>query len=307
MDSVGFRGHGPVSGHTLVFAGGARSGTGSAMEVKLIVNTGPSTGRVLTLKHDETLIGRMPGCGLRLKSPEVSRRHCRIRVSGDLVSVADLGSTNGTFVNGHRITHEVRLLPGDRLRVGPVEFVVHYVREVESRGAEAPQDACKKASPPAAASPEQMEIVGPKTTPAAPVGAALTEQSPPADVAAARGESVAEQSGPQAPSVPASSAPVGASADRSDLPFAELLAESQVGPELAGQRPQAAPPASVPGQGTDAPAVVAGSGTEPDTEPSQEAWPIYEEVPPPAEIADASEGVPFAEFILEDEDSPPSS
>jgi ABC transport system ATP-binding/permease protein len=68
-------------------------------------------------------IGRATGADFILDEALVSRLHCRMQVtvSGDL-DVTDLGSTNGTFVNGTRVT-TARLVPGDRLKVGRVELI----------------------------------------------------------------------------------------------------------------------------------------------------------------------------------------
>lgn len=68
-------------------------------------------------------IGRATGADFILDESLVSRVHCRVEVnvSGDL-DITDLGSTNGTFVNGNRVT-TARLVPGDRLKVGRVELI----------------------------------------------------------------------------------------------------------------------------------------------------------------------------------------
>ncbi len=68
-------------------------------------------------------IGRATGADFIIDEALVSRVHCRLQVnvSGDL-DVTDLGSTNGTFVNGTRVT-TARLVPGDRLKVGRVELI----------------------------------------------------------------------------------------------------------------------------------------------------------------------------------------
>ncbi len=68
-------------------------------------------------------IGRATGADFILDEALVSRVHCRVEVnvSGDL-DVTDLGSTNGTFVNGTRVT-TARLVPGDRLKVGRMELI----------------------------------------------------------------------------------------------------------------------------------------------------------------------------------------
>jgi FHA domain len=70
-----------------------------------------------------TVAGRDAGSGIRLDGDEfASARHARIDQRPDGVWVEDLGSTNGTFVNGERVTSRRRLQPGDVLRVGATEL-----------------------------------------------------------------------------------------------------------------------------------------------------------------------------------------
>jgi hypothetical protein len=68
-------------------------------------------------------IGRAPECELVLKDSRVSRRHARLQARGGVLVLTDLGSTNGTRVNGHRVT-EVVLGVGDRILVGDTNIVV---------------------------------------------------------------------------------------------------------------------------------------------------------------------------------------
>jgi pSer/pThr/pTyr-binding forkhead associated (FHA) protein len=69
------------------------------------------------------VIGRDPGCDVRLDSPRVSRYHCCVTGAGGEVVVRDLGSTNGLRINGRRVSAG-RLRPGDTLAVAQVEFRV---------------------------------------------------------------------------------------------------------------------------------------------------------------------------------------
>ena len=70
-----------------------------------------------------TTVGRERGSGIQLDGDEfASSRHARIDLGLDGVSVEDLGSTNGTFVNGDRVTSKRLLKPGDVLRVGQTEL-----------------------------------------------------------------------------------------------------------------------------------------------------------------------------------------
>jgi diguanylate cyclase (GGDEF)-like protein len=78
-------------------------------------------------------IGRSPLVGLSL--PEVmsiSRKHARLRYAGPVVTVEDLGSTNGTFVNGHPIQGRTVLKSGDRFQTAAVHFKFLHEQDVES-------------------------------------------------------------------------------------------------------------------------------------------------------------------------------
>lgn len=72
---------------------------------------------------EKTIIGRREDSTLRIQTADVSRQHCEIFQNGKEIVVRDLGSSNGTYVNGKRVA-EARLLAGDRLSVGPILFVV---------------------------------------------------------------------------------------------------------------------------------------------------------------------------------------
>jgi pSer/pThr/pTyr-binding forkhead associated (FHA) protein len=69
------------------------------------------------------LIGRDPSAAIRLSDPTVSRLHARIERRGSHAYVQDLGSRNGTLLNGTPLAREVPLSPGDRVRVGATEIV----------------------------------------------------------------------------------------------------------------------------------------------------------------------------------------
>lgn len=80
-------------------------------------------GRRVGIGGTALTIGRLPECGIVLDDPNVSRRHAQVRKEGDSVTVVDLGSTNGTKVNGVNV-REHRLVPGDVISVGgtPLRF-----------------------------------------------------------------------------------------------------------------------------------------------------------------------------------------
>ena len=87
-------------------------------DLTLEIVEGPEAGRQVPL---ETIvdIGREPSLPLHLDADtQVSRRHARITAQGGAATVEDLGSTNGTFVNGRKVSSPVTLERGDHLKVG---------------------------------------------------------------------------------------------------------------------------------------------------------------------------------------------
>jgi DNA-binding winged helix-turn-helix (wHTH) protein len=80
----------------------------------------------VSLGDGEHLIGRDPEAVLRIPSSRVSRRHARIAVSGAHAVLEDMGSRNGTFVRGRRVTAPTELSDGDEICVGP-EFITFAV------------------------------------------------------------------------------------------------------------------------------------------------------------------------------------
>ncbi|MHB8502593.1 MAG: FHA domain-containing protein [Candidatus Acidiferrales bacterium] len=83
----------------------------------LSVTDGPQKGEVFRLNKARVLIGRK-GADIVLNDPQVSRQHCVIVVSGDTATLMDLGTTNGTGMNGKKITHSCELEHLSELRVG---------------------------------------------------------------------------------------------------------------------------------------------------------------------------------------------
>jgi pSer/pThr/pTyr-binding forkhead associated (FHA) protein len=94
--------------------------------------------RLFVLAKEVTVIGRKEDCDLRIPLSEISRRHCKLVKTGMGLRVEDMGSSNGTLVNGQRV-NEIDLEPGDRLTVGSMSFVVQIdgdppVEEVSPAG-----------------------------------------------------------------------------------------------------------------------------------------------------------------------------
>lgn len=91
--------------------------------------------RDFPLKPGETVIGRRQDCHLRVPTADVSRQHCSLNVQGNAVTLQDLQSANGSYVNGARVS-EATLNPGDRVKVGPAVFVLQVDGEPADISAE---------------------------------------------------------------------------------------------------------------------------------------------------------------------------
>lgn len=90
------------------------------MPTLVLLQEGHSQPFVLDDSAAETVIGRHPDCAIQIPSNMVSRKHARVVREGDRYFVEDLGSGNGTFVNGQRITRRTLLKHEDRIKLGPM-------------------------------------------------------------------------------------------------------------------------------------------------------------------------------------------
>src|SRR2546423_6129004 len=104
---------------------------------KLVLLSAGLAGRSYELKVEKTTIGRVEDNTFPIAEPSVSSHHCEILLRGSEVVVRDLNSTNGTFVNGEKVTETV-LKPGQILRLGQIEM------RLETDAALPPAPAVKK-------------------------------------------------------------------------------------------------------------------------------------------------------------------
>lgn len=93
------------------------------MDLVLIMFKENGQRKVFSIDPGKTVIGRKEDCDLRIPLAEISRKHALMIVEGNTVTLRDLGSANGTYVNNVRIT-EQELGPGDHIVLGPVVFTV---------------------------------------------------------------------------------------------------------------------------------------------------------------------------------------
>src|SRR5947209_3609219 len=98
----------------------------------LIAVKGPTPGQRFPLDGDCTLIGRQPDAGIYLAALAVSRQHARILHEEGTYYVEDLGSSNGTWLNGSRISSRELLTEGDMLQIGPYIFNLQPARRAGS-------------------------------------------------------------------------------------------------------------------------------------------------------------------------------
>lgn len=85
---------------------------------RLVVRTGPNVGTAYPLEKDELFVGRDLSNDIVINDPEMSRRHSRLYIQGNSYVVEDLGSTNGTSVNGQRLMGPYPLRPGELITFG---------------------------------------------------------------------------------------------------------------------------------------------------------------------------------------------
>ena len=142
-----------------------------------IARDGALEGQRFELEAGRT-IGR-EGADITLDDDQVSRSHARVSVAGATITIEDLGSTNGTFVNGEKIDGATTLVPGDTVRIGATTFALEAEAEVEPEPEPAPEPAMPepavtvaRAAAPEAPAPE------PEPAPALPTGAVGAPREP---------------------------------------------------------------------------------------------------------------------------------
>src|SRR5208283_5385708 len=124
------------------------------MKVQLIVVRGKPEGKVIPLAGPKFKIGRGETCHLRPNSEQVSREHAEFTIESSAVIVRDLGSRNGTLVNGKALTTEAcKLKDRDLVQVGPLTFAVSI------------HDAPKPATPPTASPAASAAVARAKAKP----------------------------------------------------------------------------------------------------------------------------------------------
>lgn len=101
-------------------------------QFQLIMRTGPTPGATFTLEGDQLTIGRDSTNEIVVNDAEVSRRHARLTFQGGKYVLEDLGSTNGTFVNGQRLAGPRVLKAGEVVSLGEQIVLVYEVTSFDA-------------------------------------------------------------------------------------------------------------------------------------------------------------------------------
>ena len=91
---------------------------------RLTIKAGPGSGKVVELAQQEVVIGRAAPASLVIPMPDISRRHARVIFQGGNYVLEDLGSSNGTFINGQRLQQPQVLADGVEIQLGAEVFLV---------------------------------------------------------------------------------------------------------------------------------------------------------------------------------------
>jgi hypothetical protein len=94
-------------------------------QFQFVMRSGPTPGVTFPLEGEQLIIGRDSSNNVAINDAEISRKHSRLTFQGGKYVLEDLGSTNGTFVNGQRLAGPVVLKPGDVVSLGE-QIVLMY-------------------------------------------------------------------------------------------------------------------------------------------------------------------------------------
>jgi serine/threonine protein kinase len=263
--------------------------------IVLRVTEGPATGKLLRVGGEELLIGRQaPGDGKLGNDIEISRRHARLTRSDDgSFVIEDLGSTNGTFVNGERLSGARVLAPGDKLEMGDTKLTVEVpepiVDKVIAPTGAPPAVTTFAAIPDFAAEPAAGEPAAEEPTAEA-KATAPEAAAPEAEAAAPEAEAAAPEAEAAAPEAEAEAAPAAPEADaaleavdRADAALAEAAEAAPAQPE-APSAPEAEAEPAQPAAAPEPEAPEAEAAAEPEA-PEAEAAPEPEAITPEPEAA----------------------
>jgi predicted component of type VI protein secretion system len=148
---------------------------------RLVMSQGPQPGQTFTLDQDLLTLGRDPGGDIVINDPQVSRQHARITCQGELILIEDLGSTNGTFVNGMRLTGPHTLANGDVISLGDAVTLTFYGAGIATTEPLAGQPTLSSAAPSYGPPPPAFEAAPPPAQTATPPPPPAYAAAPPVE------------------------------------------------------------------------------------------------------------------------------
>jgi pSer/pThr/pTyr-binding forkhead associated (FHA) protein len=102
-----------------------------ATNFRLVIRSGVDVGKEFVLEKNEYIIGREQTADITISDPEISRRHARLFFQNGSYIIEDLGSTNGTFVNGQKISGPYLLRPGEVVNFGEHVSVLYESVQID--------------------------------------------------------------------------------------------------------------------------------------------------------------------------------
>jgi len=121
-------------------------------QFQLVMHAGPTPGKTFPMEGDVLTIGREASNAVAINDAEVSRKHAQLVLQGGKYVITDLGSTNGTFVNGQRLTGQHVLLPGEIISLGEqINLLYEVVTPVDPNATMISSAARMPVAPPAPA------------------------------------------------------------------------------------------------------------------------------------------------------------
>jgi pSer/pThr/pTyr-binding forkhead associated (FHA) protein len=153
-------------------------------QFQLVMHTGPTPGKTFPLEGDVLTIGREASNAVAINDAEVSRKHTQLVLQGGKYVITDLGSTNGTFVNGQRLTGQHVLQPGEIISLGEQISLLYEVVAQADPNATVISSAARMPAPPNPPAPKPEPVAPPQPyagqVPASPDPAQAYVPPPPA-------------------------------------------------------------------------------------------------------------------------------
>ncbi len=142
-----------------------------AAQFQFVMRSGPTVGKVTPLTTPEVTIGRDTSNTLPINDAEVSRKHARMELRGSAYLIQDLGSTNGTFVNGKRVAGMQVLNAGDLVSFGEgIVLVYEAIQDINATvlSSKPPATAVSKPAPAPVPTPTPASTPTPRPAPTPP-------------------------------------------------------------------------------------------------------------------------------------------